>query len=161
MGRTVARLLGAALLAWTCASHAADAGGDKAAQRKALQEAAVRYNHNREDCSKLRGFERKACYADARAAYRKDEANAVADFRNTPRARMDAEVLAANADLSAARIHCADKTADLREACLRDAKEAQRKAVAEAVRKERAALASAPHAKAESDAPGATARKAP
>lgn len=140
-----ARLIAASLA--FCAGAAVAAGtaaGDKAAQRKALHDAVETYNRNKEDCRKLTAYDRKVCFAEARAAYRKAEANAVAEFRATPRARMDADTVAASADLSAARARCGNKTGELKDACLKDAKEAQRKAVADAVRKEKEALAAEP-----------------
>jgi hypothetical protein len=117
----------------------------KATQREALAKAAAEYSQARTHCRTLSGQHRRVCFAEARAAYRKAEAKAVAELRDTPRARMDAEINAANAELAAARARCATRPGSERETCRREAKEAQRAAVAEAVRKERAAApASAP-----------------
>jgi len=116
----------------------AAAAADKAGQRKALAEAVNVYNEARAHCRTLHGQERRVCFAEARATYRKAEAQAVAEYRDTPRAHMNAEIDAASAELALARTRCATKPAGERAACRKAAKEAQQQAVAEAVRKERA-----------------------
>lgn len=138
--RSIRWMAAVAILALAPLSGAqAAASADKTGERKALADAVNVYNGARAHCRTLHGQERRVCFAEARATYRKAEAHAVAEYRDTPRARMDAEINAANAELALARTRCAGKPAREREACRTAAKDAQRQAVAEAVRKEHAA----------------------
>ena len=106
----------------------------RTAYRAALDRASSDYNRKRAGCRSLKGNERSVCVAEAKAESTKAESAAEAAFRNTPRARMDARVAAANADYSVAKARCNDRSGSERRACLKTAKDRQSQAVSAAMR---------------------------
>lgn len=86
-------------------------------------------------CRQVRADERGLCRAQARAVYKKAIAEAIAHQRNTPQARVDARIAAAEADHELALAGCKRAPAGERDGCRRQAKaqrvEATRHAVAD------------------------------
>ena len=105
----------------------------RTAYRAALDRASSDYNRKRAGCRSLKGNERTVCVAEAKAESTKAQSAAEAAFRNTPRARMDARVAAANADYSVAKARCNERSGSERRACLKTAKDRQSQAIAAAM----------------------------
>jgi len=105
----------------------------RTAYRAALDRASSAYNRKRAGCRSLKGNERTVCVAEAKAESTKAQSAAEAAFRNTPRARMDARVAAANADYSVAKARCNERSGSERRACLKTAKDRQSQAIAAAM----------------------------
>ena len=106
----------------------------RTAYRAALDRASSAYNRKRAGCRSLKGNERTVCVAEAKAESTKAQSAAEAAFRNTPRARMDARVSAANADYAVAKARCNDRGGSERRACLKTAKDRQSQAISAAMR---------------------------
>jgi hypothetical protein len=88
-------LLCAALSASTVSACAARP--EVEAYRAQLVRATEEYRAERERCRGLAASEQQLCGVEARAALAREQATARATFRNTPRARMQARVAAAEA----------------------------------------------------------------
>ena len=74
-------------------------------------------------CGQVQAGERGLCRAQARAVYKKANAEAIAHQRNTPQARVDARITAADADHELAIAGCKLAQPRERDACKRQAKE--------------------------------------
>jgi len=125
---------GAAAPAAGAAAGAAATPMTRTAYRAALDRATSDYNRKRAACGALKGNERTVCVAEAKAEATKAEAAAEAAYRNTPRARMDARVSAANADYALAKARCNDRSGSERRACQKAAKDRQAEMINAAMR---------------------------
>ena len=83
-------------------------------------------------CGSLSGNAKDICQAEAKANRKKDDATAEADFKNTPKARRDAALAAADADYDVAKEKCDDRKGNDKDVCVKEAKAAQIKARADA-----------------------------
>ena len=83
-------------------------------------------------CGQLKGQERDLCKAQAKAVHRKATADAIAAQRNTPQARVDARIAAADADYDVASTACKADRGNERAACMKQAKEARMTATRQA-----------------------------
>ncbi len=138
------RALACALLTYGACAHAADAppaakvdaagATDRAGYKTALDDAAAAYRRHRATCRPLHGNDAALCMAEGKAEARRAEAAAEAAFRNTPRARVDAKVAAANADYSVDKTRCNAQRGNDRRSCAKDAKERQSAAITAALR---------------------------
>ena len=81
-------------------------------------------------CRRMQGPERTLCMAQARAVHRKATAEAVAYQRNTPQARVDARMAAADADFAVARVRCKASRGNARDVCMQEARAARVAAIA-------------------------------
>ena len=124
----------AAVLAVCAASPAAAATpAERKVYKDALARAVSDFQAARAPCRALAGTPKAVCYEEARAGRVRAESLAEAEYRNTPRARADAEIAIAKADYAVAKKKCG--AAPDRSACLRTAREVQGKAVTEALNK--------------------------
>ena len=103
--------------------------------KDALARAASDYQAARAPCRALKGNARTVCNEEARAQRVRAESLAEATYRNSPRARADAEIAIAKAEYLVAKRKCGATSGAERTACLRAAREVQGAAVTEALRK--------------------------
>jgi hypothetical protein len=102
--------------------------------RAVLKRIAADHREARALCRKLSGQARRECFAEAEADMKKATAAADADHRDSPLARKDAKIAAANADYALARVKCGAKSDEERRECIKSAKAIQADAVADAVK---------------------------
>jgi hypothetical protein len=86
--------------------------------------------HCRQDSDGRRA--RAVCLAEAKAEYKKATAESVAHWRNTPQARTDARIAAADADHDVARARCKAGPGQAQAACLQQARAARLAATTDA-----------------------------
>jgi hypothetical protein len=132
-GGTRSAVLGGMLA--VCAASAAIAAtpAERKVYKEALAHAASDFQAARVPCRALTGNPKAVCYEEARAGRVRAESLAEAAYRNTPRARADAEIAIAKADYLLAKKKCG--AASDRSACLRAAREVQGRAVTDALNK--------------------------
>ncbi len=115
-----------------CAGSAS-AADDKGASYKSLSDRATsEYKSAYARCNDEAGNARKVCRQEAKVARAKADADAVAQYRNTPRDLGKARAALANAEYDLARAKCAERAASERGACVSEAKSAQTAALADA-----------------------------
>ena len=129
-----ALLLGVVMLASASTAGAATPA-ERQAYRQALERAASDYQAARAPCRTLAGNAKSVCYEEARAARVRAESLAESTFRNSARARADAEIAIAKADYAVAKKKCGASTGGDRSTCLRAAREVQGRTVSEALRR--------------------------
>ena len=100
--------------------------------RDSLAGAHSTYKADLAHCGQLKGQERDMCKAEAKAVHRKATADAVAAHRNTPQARVDARIAAADADYDVASTACKAGRGNERGACMKQAREARMTAIRQA-----------------------------
>lgn len=83
-------------------------------------------------CNTMSGQQKNICQAEARAAEMRANAQAEADYQNTPQAREKAAKADAEATYLVAKEQCATKTGNDKDVCLTTAKAARTKAEADA-----------------------------
>jgi len=132
--RTIVLVASLALLAGSVAAGAATPA-ERQAYKAALARAASDYQAARAPCGKLAGTAKSVCYEEARAARVRDESLAAAKYRNSPRARADAEIAIAKADYAVAKKKCGASAGSERTSCLKSAREVQGSAVEDALKK--------------------------
>jgi hypothetical protein len=130
--RPLPRLLGGVffglavpVLAWGTAMSASEY---KAAKDRATQD----YKAAVAQCNGLSGNARDVCKAEAAAGEKKAKAEAEAQYKNTEKAHRDARIASAEADYDVARAKCGAKTRNDRVVCIKEAKAAETKAIADA-----------------------------
>ena len=82
-------------------------------------------------CREVAGIERDVCKAEARATERVALADLAARYHGTHSALEEAASVRAKASFDVAKAHCGAKTADARVECLRQAREARNRMLAE------------------------------
>jgi len=96
--------------------------------RAAKENAAATYKSARQRCDALSGKRRDICIVEAKAEEKRSNANAEANYENTPKARMKAQIAIAEADYSVAKEKCNTKTGSEKHVCMKEAKVAYEKA---------------------------------
>ena len=86
----------------------------------------------RRDAMACPAMPKDVCIAEAKAAEKKAKADAEAQYKNTDKARQDAAIAAAKADYDVAKEKCDDKTGNDKDVCIKEAKAAETKAIADA-----------------------------
>jgi hypothetical protein len=104
----------------------------KAEYDAAKDRAKAEYKVADDKCSSLAGNAKDVCKAQAKADRKKAEAAAEADYKNTPKARRDAAIAAADADYDVAKQKCDAMKGNDKDVCVKEAKAAQTKATADA-----------------------------
>jgi hypothetical protein len=127
----IAGLLGGALLV---ACGAAVAATSQAEYRAALRSGAAHYNAARAHCRTLAGQEKRVCIAEAKGGLERADAEAEAAYRDTSRARLDAQVAIARADYNVAKVKCNERSGAARKACIEEARARRSDAVVHAMR---------------------------
>jgi hypothetical protein len=105
----------------------------------AKNRAATEYKSARAQCDSMSGNQKDVCIAEAKAAEKKAVADANAQFKNTDKARADARIAAAEADYDVAKARCGAKTGNDKDVCMKEAKAAEVKAMADAKASEKVA----------------------
>src|SRR6476661_9962953 len=125
------------LLAWSAIACASEAMGatDEAMQqyRESLAGARATYESDLAQCRQMQGAARALCTVEAKAAHKKADAEASAHHRNTPEARVDARIAAADADYDVALARCKAKRGNERDVCIQQAKADRTAATADAM----------------------------
>ena len=119
----------AACAAMTCSTAFATT---KAEYDAAKQHADADYKAAEGQCANLAGNPKDICKAEAKAAQTKSKASAEADYKNTDAAQRDAAIAAADADYDVAKQRCDAKTGNEKDVCVKEAKAAQTRMVADA-----------------------------
>lgn len=104
----------------------------KAEYATAKEQAESDYKIAEGRCANLAGNPKDICKAEAKASQTKINAAAEADYKNTDAARRDAAVAAADADYDVARQRCDAMTGNEKDVCVKEAKAAQTRLVADA-----------------------------
>jgi hypothetical protein len=132
MKRRVTNLL-FACAAIAAANHAVAAPDEGMQQyRESLAGARATYESDLAQCKQMRGEERDLCTVEAKAAHKKANAEAIAHHRNTPEARVDARIAAADADYDVARARCKAQRGNERDVCMQRARAERVAATADA-----------------------------
>jgi hypothetical protein len=122
-------LVAAACAAIACSSAYATT---KAEYTSAKEHADADYKVAEGQCANLAGNPKDICKAEAKASQTKAKAAAEADYKNTDGARKDAAIAAADADYDVAKQRCDAKTGNEKDVCVKEAKAAQTRMVADA-----------------------------
>jgi len=110
-------------LHFTIAAYAADDVA-KANYKAARENAVVTYNAARAQCDALSGKPKDICIAEAKADEKRSKANAEAQYKNTPEAKMKARIEIAEADYEVAKEKCNAQMGSAKSACVKQAKAA-------------------------------------
>lgn len=129
----------------------------RADYKATMKQATADYNAARAHCRTLSGHPRSVCIAEAKATLKKAEANAEAVYRDSARARLDAELNGARADYSVDKAKCGDRSGAARKSCIAEARARQSETITRAVKTNKAAQAKAPTPAAPAKAPAAAA----
>ncbi len=105
---------------------------EKAAYKAAEKSAAVNYKYARDKCNVYSGNPKNICIEEAIAARAYIEAEARAQYQNTPRARTNARIAIASAEYDVAKARCGSKTGNEKDVCIKEAKAAKIAAQADA-----------------------------
>ena len=154
---------GAVALAIGAGAHGATPEA-RADYKATMKQATADYNAARSHCRTLSGHPRSVCIAEAKATLRKAEANAEAAYRDSARARLDAELNGARADYSVDKAKCGDRSGAARKSCIAAARARQSETITRAVKTSKAAAQSktpTPAAPARAPAASAPAPAAP
>jgi hypothetical protein len=104
----------------------------KAAYTAAKDSAAASYKTERAKCDAMKENPKDVCIAEAKAAEKRSKAEAEAQYKNTPKAHMNARIAAADADYAVAKAKCGAQTGNAKDVCVKEAKAMQTKAVVDA-----------------------------
>lgn len=104
----------------------------KARYQTAKENTSATYKLARQRCDELSGKPRDICIAEAQAEEKRSNANAEANYENTPKARMKAQIAIDEADYSVAKEKCSAKMGSEKHVCIKEAKAAYEKAKREA-----------------------------
>ena len=129
--------LSAACLTLACNAEAST----KAEYNAAKDRATADYKAAVDQCKNLAGNPKDICEAQAKAAEKKADAMAEADYKATPKARADALATSADADYDVAKQKCDAKTGNEKDVCVKEAKAVQTRAKADAKAQEKTTVA--------------------
>jgi len=126
----VATLLATALSAAFASAYAAPA--DSATYRTVTQKASADYKQATATCGAMTGNERAVCTEEAKVARARANADAVAQYNNTLKARTAARTTLANAEYALAKLKCSVSTGAEKDGCLANAQSVHVAALADA-----------------------------
>ncbi len=125
-----------------CVAFASNASATTRAEYNAAKDrASADYKAAIAHCKSLAGNPKDVCEAEAKAAQKKSDAMAEADYKATPKAREDAAETAADADYDVAKQKCDAVTGNEKDVCVKEAKAAQTRARADAKASEKTTVA--------------------
>ena len=104
----------------------------KAAYGAAKDNATANYKMARAKCDALSDNPKKVCIEEAKAAEKRSKAEAEAQYKNTPKAHMNARIAAADGDFSVAKAKCDAHSGNAKDVCVKEAKAMHTKAVVDA-----------------------------
>jgi hyperosmotically inducible protein len=128
----VATLLATALTAAFASAYAADTAPDTATYRTVTQKAGADYKLAAAKCTGMSGNERAVCVEEAKVTRARANADAVAHYNNTLKARTGARNALANAEYALAKVKCSVSTGAEKDSCLSNAQSVQLAALADA-----------------------------
>lgn len=123
--------LGAVALSFATVAPAATDGA-KTTYKAAKDSASEMYKTDRAKCDALKENPKDVCIAEAKAAEKRSKAEAEAQYKNTPKARTNARIAAADADYAVAKEKCNAQSGNAKDVCVKEAKAVQTKAVVDA-----------------------------
>jgi len=130
---SVSRAVAAAALGLTLGlAGPAWSAADPASYKQAKHTADETYKSAKKACDSMSGNAKDICVAEATAARDKSKAQAEASYKGTPKAHLDARVTAAKADYKVAVERCDDKSGNDKDVCVKEAKAARDKVIADA-----------------------------
>lgn len=141
MNKTFVATLLASAFTLSIAAHAADAPGDTASYRTMTQKAAADYKAAAKNCTGMSGNNRTLCVEEAKVARASAEADAVAQYKNTPKDRARTRIALANAEFALAKARCAGMTGAEKDNCVGTARSVHTAALADAKSDRSTALA--------------------
>ena len=130
--RKLNRLLEGLVIGLTIPTFAIAAGMTASEYSATKDRAAAEYKAAKAQCDGMKDNAKDICVAQAKAAEKKAKANAEAQYKNTDKARQDAIITAAKADYDVAKEKCDDKKGNDKDVCIKEAKAAETKAIADA-----------------------------
>ena len=110
----------------------ASAADDKTAYEQAKSSAKAGYDADKKACDPMKGNANDICVAKAKAKRTRTEMEAEADWKGTPKAREHATKEIAEADYKGAKERCDDQKGNAKDVCVKEAKAAMTKTVADA-----------------------------
>lgn len=113
-------------------ASAAQAAGDRSAYDQSKMSAKSAYDSSKKQCDSMSGNAKDICVAEAKAVRTKTEVDAEAMYKNTPKAREHALHETAEADYKVAKERCDDKAGNDKDVCVKEAKAAMTKTMADA-----------------------------
>ena len=128
----LATLLATAVSASFAAAPTAALNHDPATYNNVTQKAAADYKMATAKCTSMTGNAKMVCTEEAKAARAHAEADAIAQYNNTPKGRTKARTAVADADFSLAKAKCADMTGADKDSCMSTAASVHTAAVADA-----------------------------
>jgi len=109
----------------------------------AKDRATTEYKSARAKCNSLSGHPKEVCIAEATAAEKKAKAEAEAQYKNTDKAHRDARIAIAEAEYDVAKARCGAKAGNDKDVCIKEAKAAETRAIADAKAMQKVAAARA------------------
>ena len=128
----IATLLATAVSASFAAAPTAALNHDPATYNNVTQKAAADYKMATAKCTSMTGNAKMVCTEEAKAARAHAEADAIAQYNNTPKGRTKARTAVADADFSLAKAKCGDMTGADKDSCMSTAASVHTAAVADA-----------------------------
>lgn len=128
----IATLLATAVSASFAAAPTAALNHDPATYHNVTQKAAADYKMATAQCTSMTGNAKMVCMEEAKTARAHAEADAIAQYNNTPKGRTKARTAVADADFSLAKAKCADMTGADKDSCMSTATSVHTAAVADA-----------------------------
>ena len=123
--------LGFATFGFAAASFAAT-DAENATYKSAKDSATATYKTARTQCDTLKANPKDVCIEEAKAAEKRSKSEAEAQYKNTPKARMNARVDAVDADYAVAKEKCNAQSGNTKDVCVKEAKAVHTKAVVDA-----------------------------
>ena len=114
------------------AGGAQAATGNRDARNEAVKQAEATYKADKDACKSLSGNAKDVCMKEAKGKEKIAKAEADAAYENTPRAREKARKEKADADYDVAKEKCDDLAGNPKDVCVKEAKAAHTKALADA-----------------------------
>jgi hypothetical protein len=130
--RKLNRMLEGIVIGLTIPTFALGAAMTASEYSAAKDRASAEYKAAKEQCKGISGNAKDVCMAEAKAVEQKAKANAEAQYKNTEKARQDAVIAAAKADYDVAKEKCDDRNGNDKDVCIKEAKAAETKAIADA-----------------------------
>lgn len=128
----IATLLATAVSASFAAAPTAALNHDPATYHNVTQKAAADYKMATAKCTSMTGNTQMVCMEEAKTARAHADADAIAQYNNTPKGRAKARTAVADADFSLAKAKCGDMTGADKDSCMATATSVHTAAVADA-----------------------------
>lgn len=116
-----------------CAAGGAQAAtGSRDARDASIKQAEMNYKSDKDACKALSGNANDICMAEAKGKEKVAKAEADAAYESTPKARESARKAKADADYDVAKEKCDDMSGNAKDVCVKEAKAAHVKSLADA-----------------------------